>query len=94
MNSAALVRQHLGDVDFVLHVGDISYAVGNGATWDQWFDEVEPIVWTIRTTCARKPTSSTGRGSPSMTRRSRTGRQRACRATAGLTCPAPVPDAG
>jgi hypothetical protein len=42
-NSTSLVQQHLGDADFVLHVGDISYAVGNGAIWDQWFEEVEPI---------------------------------------------------
>eukprot|EP00462_Mataza_sp_D1_P007978 CAMPEP_0175125140 /NCGR_PEP_ID=MMETSP0087-20121206/3154_1 /TAXON_ID=136419 /ORGANISM="Unknown Unknown, Strain D1" /LENGTH=290 /DNA_ID=CAMNT_0016406951 /DNA_START=656 /DNA_END=1528 /DNA_ORIENTATION=+ len=42
-NSTSEILGHLSDVDFVLHVGDISYAVGHGGKWNAWFDEIQPI---------------------------------------------------
>ncbi|KJE92073.1 nucleotide pyrophosphatase/phosphodiesterase [Capsaspora owczarzaki ATCC 30864] len=37
------VLSHLDDVDFVLHVGDLSYALGRGYVWE-WFGAlIEPI---------------------------------------------------
>jgi hypothetical protein len=32
-----------GNVDVVLHIGDISYAVGYSAEWDQFFDQILPV---------------------------------------------------
>ena len=29
--------------DAILHIGDISYAVGYGAEWDEWMSQVEPV---------------------------------------------------
>lgn len=42
-NTTAEIMAHLDDVDIVVHVGDISYALGHASVWDLWFDEIEPI---------------------------------------------------
>ena len=42
-NSTEEILAHLDDVDFVLHIGDISYAEGQGFRWDSWFREIEPV---------------------------------------------------
>ena len=42
-NSTHEILAHIDDVDFVLHVGDISYARGDAKKWDSWFNEIEPV---------------------------------------------------
>jgi len=42
-NSTAEILSHLEGVDVVVHVGDISYAMGHGSKWEQWFNEIEPV---------------------------------------------------
>ena len=42
-NSTQHILGHISDVDFILHVGDISYARGVASKWTAWFDEIEPI---------------------------------------------------
>jgi Icc-related predicted phosphoesterase len=42
-NSTAEILGHIANVDFVLHVGDISYAVGDSKKWNAWFEEIAPI---------------------------------------------------
>merc|ERR1711871_808172 len=42
-NSTAEILSHLEGVDVVVHVGDISYAMGHGSKWDEWFHEIEPV---------------------------------------------------
>ena len=41
--TARYVARDVGDgADMVLHVGDISYANGDGAVWDSFMDAIEP----------------------------------------------------
>eukprot|EP00949_MAST-11_sp_MAST-11-sp1_P001728 g1728.t1 len=46
-NSTSIILSHLSDVDFVLHVGDISYAQGRSDVWNRWFEEIEPIATAV-----------------------------------------------
>jgi hypothetical protein len=42
-NTTDLIRAGLQDTDLVLHIGDISYAVGYSSQWDTFMDQIEPI---------------------------------------------------
>merc|ERR1711871_233333 len=42
-NSTAEIMAHISDADVVVHVGDISYAMGHAKKWGEWFNEIEPI---------------------------------------------------
>lgn len=42
-NSTAEILAHVDDVDVVVHVGDVSYAVGHAKKWADWFEEIEPV---------------------------------------------------
>ena len=42
-NSTQEILAHIYDVDFVLHVGDISYARGYSKKWVNWFEEIAPV---------------------------------------------------
>jgi len=46
LNTTRNVISKLNEIDLVLHIGDISYAVGYEAQWDQFFEQVEPITST------------------------------------------------
>lgn len=39
----AVIAMLAAGVDLVLHAGDVSYAEGNQATWNAWFEMVEPV---------------------------------------------------
>lgn len=42
-NSTAEILAHVSDVDVIIHVGDISYAMGHAKKWEEWFTEIEPV---------------------------------------------------
>jgi hypothetical protein len=42
-NSTKLLEARVAAADFVLHVGDISYAVGKGKVWDAWGEQVAAV---------------------------------------------------
>jgi hypothetical protein len=43
--TTASILQEIASDEYamVLHIGDISYALNYGVTWEEWFDEIEPI---------------------------------------------------
>jgi len=43
LNTTKNVLKRIANLDLVLHIGDISYAVGYAAQWDEWLDQVHPI---------------------------------------------------
>jgi len=43
MTTIDRVATNIDDIDFVLHFGDISYALGLGYVWEQFFRIVEPV---------------------------------------------------
>eukprot|EP00729_Bicosta_minor_P015403 gene15403-28678_t len=42
-NSTALLEERVGDADFVLHVGDLSYAVGRAHIWSEFGHQIAGI---------------------------------------------------
>lgn len=42
-NSTSLLSARASSSDFVLHVGDLSYAVGHGAVWKEFGEQIAPI---------------------------------------------------
>ena len=46
-NSTRLILANMDDVDVIVHVGDISYAVGNERIWSDWFKMIEPVTTKI-----------------------------------------------
>jgi len=43
LNTTENVIKHLNEIDLVLHIGDIAYAVGYSAQWDQFFEQIGPV---------------------------------------------------
>src|SRR5687768_9136088 len=43
MTTVAKISENLDDYNFILHYGDISYALGAGYVWEAFFGLVEPI---------------------------------------------------
>lgn len=43
LNTTNNILNKLNETDLILHIGDISYAVGFSAQWDQFMDQIEPI---------------------------------------------------
>jgi hypothetical protein len=43
LNTTKNVRKRLNNLDLILHIGDISYAVGYSAQWDEWLEQIHPI---------------------------------------------------
>jgi acid phosphatase type 7 len=43
LTTTALMLAYLEEYDFVLHIGDISYAVGYLAQWDEFHAQIEPL---------------------------------------------------
>lgn len=43
LNTTDQIIAIIDDIDLVLHIGDISYAVGYSAQWDEFFDQIEPV---------------------------------------------------
>lgn len=41
--TTAVTMEHLNEIDFVLHFGDISYARGYLAEWDAFMGQIEPV---------------------------------------------------
>lgn len=37
------IIKRLNEIDFVLHIGDISYAVGDSSEWDEFMNQITPI---------------------------------------------------
>ena len=46
-NSTRLILANMDDVDVIVHVGDISYAMGNERVWSDWFKMIEPVTTKI-----------------------------------------------
>lgn len=42
-NSTRVILENIDDVDIIMHVGDISYAMGNEHIWGDWFNMIEPV---------------------------------------------------
>jgi len=47
LNTTANIIALAGTYDFVLHIGDLSYAMGYEAQWDEFFDQVAPIAGSV-----------------------------------------------
>eukprot|EP00731_Ephydatia_muelleri_P012121 Em0006g1015a len=43
LNTTKRIQEQLDKIDFVLQIGDISYALGYSSMWDVYFDQLEPI---------------------------------------------------
>jgi len=43
LNTTRLVLERIDDLDLVLHIGDIGYALGISSLWDEFFHMVAPI---------------------------------------------------
>ncbi|XP_062502844.1 uncharacterized protein LOC134179856 [Corticium candelabrum] len=43
LKTTKLISQRISETDIVLHIGDMSYAVGYAAEWDEFFDQISPI---------------------------------------------------
>lgn len=47
LNTTKRIREQLDKIDFVLQIGDISYAMGYSSMWDIYFDQLEPIATSV-----------------------------------------------
>jgi hypothetical protein len=43
INTTRNVLSYIEETDLILHIGDIAYAVGYSAEWNEFMDEIEPI---------------------------------------------------
>jgi len=43
LNTSTQVKARIEEVDLILHIGDISYAVGYSSQWNEFMHEIEPI---------------------------------------------------
>ncbi|XP_003387473.1 PREDICTED: probable inactive purple acid phosphatase 27 [Amphimedon queenslandica] len=43
VNNTNLMAKEVNERDLVLHIGDISYAIGYAGVWDEFFDLIQPI---------------------------------------------------
>jgi len=43
LNTTRNVLAQIDEIDLVLHIGDISYAVGYSAQWDEFMDQIQPV---------------------------------------------------
>jgi hypothetical protein len=47
INTTDNVINRLNQIDLVLHIGDIAYAVGYGSQWDQFLHQIEPVATAV-----------------------------------------------
>ena len=43
VTTATRMAARAADIDFVAHIGDLSYALGNVGAWSTWMDLIEPV---------------------------------------------------
>lgn len=59
LNTTDTLIKDLGNFDMVLHIGDMSYANGYIAQWDQFLAQIEPISSKVPYMVARCVTCNT-----------------------------------